>query len=230
MRKGPGTLYIVSLPIGNLSDMSFRAVQTLKAVSAIFCEDTRSIKKIFSRFGFTNKAVSLHSYNEEKRADDVFEILSDGGSVALVSEAGTPAISDPGALIVREAIKQGFNIEYIPGPSAVIAGIVLSGFLQKDFYFAGYAPSTGKMRRRFLRSLDSFRCPVVVYESPHRLLKLFQDVMDILGDVPMFVGRELTKKFEERFYGTVSEAVEHFSADKLLGEFVIVFDLTRRKD
>ena len=230
MRKKSGTLYIVSLPIGNLSDMSFRAVETLKSVSVVFCEDTRSIKKIFSRFDFTNKAVSLHSYNEEKRVEEVFKILTDGGFVALVSEAGTPAISDPGALIVREAIKRGFSIEYIPGPSAVIAGIVLSGFLVKDFYFAGYAPSTGKMRRRFLRSLDRFNCPVVMYESPHRLLKLFQDVMDILGDVPMFVGRELTKKFEERFYGTVSEAVEHFSSGKLLGEFVVVFDLTRRKD
>ena len=133
MRKGPGTLYIVSLPIGNLSDMSFRAVQTLKAVSAIFCEDTRSIKKIFSRFGFTNKAVSLHSYNEEKRADDVFEILSDGGSVALVSEAGTPAISDPGALIVREAIKQGFNIELSRVPRRLSRVLCCLGFFRRIF-------------------------------------------------------------------------------------------------
>jgi len=220
-----GTLYVVGTPVGNLGDITQRALETLKAADLIACEDTRQTGKLLERYGVRRPTVSLHDHNERKRSPELLRKLREGRSVALVCDGGTPLISDPGWRFVHDAIEGGVVATWIPGPTALIGGLVLSGLPTERFVFEGFLPAKPGARRRRLESLKGEERTVVLYESPHRLLKTLKEIREVLGDVPMACGRELTKMFEEVRRGSVSELIRYFEQHPPRGEFVLVLSM-----
>ena len=219
-----GILYLVSTPIGNLGDLSFRAIETLKKVDLIACEDTRHTKILLDHYGIHKPLVSYHNFSEKSRAPQLVEKILNGASIALVSDAGTPGIADPGFRLVKEAIRLGAVLEAIPGPSAFLTALLLSGLPTDRFAFEGFLPVKPGQRKNCLITLKNETRTVICYESPHRLMKTLEAMKEVLGDIPVVIARELTKKFEEIFRGTAGEALAHFGAKKILGEFVILFN------
>ncbi|MDI6804532.1 MAG: 16S rRNA (cytidine(1402)-2'-O)-methyltransferase [Bacteroidota bacterium] len=217
----PGTLYIVSTPIGNLEDITFRAVKILSGVDLIAAEDTRKTKTLLEHYKIQKELISYFQFNESKRTPELIEALKSGKSIAIVSDAGTPGISDPAYRLVRAAIDDGINIIPIPGASALLAVLVVSGLPTDGFVFEGFLPHK-KGRRTKLEQLKSESRTIILYESPHRILKTLQQLQEILGDRQVAVGREITKKFEEIFRGALSEAFNYFSCKSIKGEFVLV--------
>ena len=217
-----GTLHMVATPIGNLKDITLRALETLKAVDVIACEDTRKTGKLLSHHGIRRPMVSVHDHNERARTPELIARLRGGESVALVSDGGTPLISDPGWRLVHEAIAAQIPVTWVPGPTALIGGLVLSGLPAERFVFEGFLPPKRGARRKRLEALKEEERTVVLYESPHRLLKTLKEVREVLGDIPVACARELTKMFEEVRRGAVSEVIEHFERHAPRGEFVLV--------
>ncbi|MBI4597181.1 MAG: 16S rRNA (cytidine(1402)-2'-O)-methyltransferase [Candidatus Omnitrophica bacterium] len=217
-----GTLSVVATPIGNLKDISFRAVETLKTVDAIACEDTRQTSKLLQHYEIHKPLISLHDHNERQRTPELLERLQDGESIALVSDGGTPLISDPGWRLVHEAIAAKISVAWIPGATALIGALVLSGLPTERFVFEGFLPSKPGARRKRLEALKSEERTVVLYESPHRLLKTLREIRDVLGDISVVCARELTKMFEEIARGTASELAAHFETHAPRGELVLV--------
>ena len=215
-------LYVVGTPIGNLGDMTFRAVETLKSVDLIACEDTRQTAKLLHYYQIAKPLISVHDHNERQRAPELIDRLKSGKSAALVSDGGTPLINDPGWWLVHCVIEEGLPVSWIPGPVAAIGALVLSGLPTDRFIFEGFLPAKSGARRRRLETLRDEERTIVFYESPHRLLKTLEDIRDILGDVPVACARELTKVFEQTIRGTISEAVQHFSKYSPRGECVLV--------
>lgn len=219
-----GTLYLVSTPIGNLQDISPRAVDLLKTADLIACEDTRHTRKLLSHLGIRRSLVSYHEHNEPERAARLGRALAEGMSVALVSDAGTPGISDPGLRLVREAIAVGARVVPIPGPVAFVSALVVSGLPTDSVFFGGFLPSKKSERRKRLASVKPIPATLVFYETPHRLADSLADCIDILGDRPAAVARELTKLHEEIVRGMLSDLKKRFSSAKPRGEFVLVID------
>jgi len=217
-----GKLFIVATPIGNLKDITFRAIETLKAVALIACEDTRHTKKLLSHYGISTPTTSYFEYNKIQKGGHLLKLLKEGRDIALVSDSGTPGISDPGFNIVRLAIENSILITVIPGPSAIIAGIVLSGMPTDSFVFEGFLAQRPGKRRNELKALNQGKRTIVIYESPHRILKTLKDILDVMGDRDISVMRELTKVFEETLRLKVSESIEHFTKNSPRGEFIIV--------
>ena len=217
-----GTLFVVATPIGHLKDIGLRALETLKAVEAIACEDTRQTGKLLQHYAIRKPMVSLHDHNERAKTPELVNRLRAGESLALVSDGGTPLISDPGWRLVHEAIGAGVRVSWIPGPTAAIGALVLSGLPTDRFVFEGFLPPKSAARRKRLEALKGEARTVVLYESPHRLLKTLRDIHDVLGDVPIACARELTKMFEEVKRGTASEVLAHFERHAPKGEFVLV--------
>jgi 16S rRNA (cytidine1402-2'-O)-methyltransferase len=225
-----GILYLVATPIGNLGDMTLRAVETLKSVDLIACEDTRHSSILLSHYGIKKPLVSFFDHSEKKRTPEILSKIKNGSKVALISDAGTPGIADPGFRIVREAIREGIKIEMIPGPSAILPALVLSGLPLDRFVFEGFVPiKSGQKRNKFLSLKDEDRT-IIFYESPHRFLKTLEAIEECYGNIHIVAARELTKKFEEIWRGPVSEARVHFTAKKVLGEFVLLFNLKDGKN
>jgi 16S rRNA (cytidine1402-2'-O)-methyltransferase len=222
-RQNPaGILYIVATPIGNLADISMRAIETLRGVDLIASEDTRTSKKLFSRFNIKTARTSYHDHNEKSKAPRIIEAILEGKSVALISDAGTPLISDPGYTLVNMAIAEGIDIIPVPGPSAILAALVSSGFPTDRFCFEGYPPRTeGKLKRFFERLVDEPRT-IVLFETPHRIKKCLKVMLDVFGDREIFIGRELTKKFEEKWRGTVSIILKNIEDRTIKGEIIVV--------
>lgn len=218
-----GTLYVVGTPIGNLKDLSARAIETLKGVDVIACEDTRQTGKLLTHYGIHKPLTSLHDHNERQRTPQLIEQLKSGKSVALVSDGGTPLVSDPGWYLVRRAIDAGIVVSWIPGATALIGALVLSGLPTDRFVFEGFLPAKSGQRRKRLEALKDEPRTVVLYESPHRLLKTLRDIHDVLGDVQVACARELTKMFEEVRRGPVNDLIAHFEHHAPRGEFVVVF-------
>ncbi len=220
-----GTLYIVATPIGNLSDMSFRAVETLSAVDRIYAEDTRNSVKLLQHYEISNKLVALHDHNEEQKINEFALLLAEGKDLALISDAGTPLISDPGYKLVRELGKQHFNIMTIPGPSAMIAALSIAGIATDKFTFEGFLPAKKGVR---LQSLElNLKQPYtqVYYESSHRIVASVEAMIEVMGDDrEIALARELTKLFEQIFRGTLKQLHEWLLADinHQKGEFVLV--------
>ena len=214
-----GALFIVATPIGNLSDMSTRALETLRAVDLIACEDTRQTIKLLNHFGIQKPLVSYHDFNEEKKAEELGLKIEEGLKVALVSDAGTPAISDPGYRLVRYCREHGLAVIPIPGANAAVAALSASGLPSDEFFFAGFLPSKKSGRREKLEALRGLRSTLVFYEAPHRIEEVLEDMEKILGDREACIARELTKLHEECLFGKLSEIR---SRVKPLGEFVIV--------
>ncbi len=220
----PGTLFLVATPIGNLQDMTFRAVEVLKSVDVIACEDTRHTRKLLNAFEISTKLVSYHEHNEGERADELSRMLSDGKSVAVVSDAGTPGINDPGFRIVQKAIEIGADVVPIPGPVAFVNAVIASGLPTDSIYFGGFLPSKTGDRKKRLREVAEIPATLVFYETPHRILAALRDALNELGDRRAATARELTKLHEEIARGTLSELAERFTKEPPRGEFVLVID------
>ncbi|WP_425389572.1 16S rRNA (cytidine(1402)-2'-O)-methyltransferase [Ekhidna sp.] len=219
----PGKLYLVPTPIGNLADMTYRAVEVLKNVDLILAEDTRTSGVLLKHYDIGTPAQSFHAHNEHKKVNEAIERLKDGQSIAQISDAGTPGISDPGFLLVREALANEIPVDSLPGATAFIPALVKSGFPCDRFVFEGFLPHK-KGRQTRIESIKEESRTVVYYESPHRLLKTLQQFKDILGDRNVSVSRELTKKFEETVTGPIEDVLTYFSTKSIKGEFVIVLE------
>jgi len=221
-----GTLYVCATPIGNLEDITMRALRVLREVDLVAAEDTRHTRKLLAHCDIrAAKMVSYHEHNERSRAPEIIEVLLSGRSVALVSDAGTPGISDPGAHLIQQAISHGIAVVPIPGPSAVVAALVVSGFCPDEFTFVGFLPKKGKERREVLARLAQEKRVAVLYESPYRVAKTLADLAVALGgERQVAVARELTKVHEEVVRGTLSEVAALFDARTVKGEVTIVLD------
>lgn len=226
-----GNLYIVATPIGNLQDLSFRAVEILKKVEVIACEDTRRCGLLLKHIGRAS-APTLLSYYEEvelKRIPQIINALKNGLDVALVSDAGTPTISDPGFKLVRECIQQGIRVESIPGPSAAISALVSSGLPTDKFLFVGYLPRKPGNRTKLLNNISSIvqtiKLTVIIFEAPHRLVQTLNELETMFGDIDVVIARELTKVHEEVRREKISDSIAHFSKTTPKGEFVILFNV-----
>jgi len=219
-----GTLYLVSTPIGNLEDITLRALRVLKEADIIAAEDTRQTLKLLNHFGIKNTLVSYYEHNRAEKGDYLVGRLLEGKDVALVSDAGTPGISDPGEDLVRLAVSRGIPVTVIPGPSAVIAGVVLSGFPAGRFAFEGFLPVNRRARRERLSAISRDTRTLVFYEAPHKLLQTLKDLRDALGNRRAAIARELTKKFEEVWRTTLDEAVARYENEPPKGEFVIILE------
>jgi len=216
-------LYIVGTPIGNLGDLSFRALETLRAVDLIVAEDTRHTRRLTDRYEITTHLQSCHKFNEIQRAEQIIERIHNGQSVAMVTDSGMPCISDPGARVVALCREAGVSVTSVPGPAAVTTAIALSGYGEHGFIFAGFLPHKSGGRKRDLEKWKDADLPVVLYESPYRLLKLMNEIEQHLGaGRTVFVGRELTKKFEECSEGTPEEIRKHYENRTVKGECVVI--------
>ena len=222
-----GTLYLVATPIGNLADITHRAIQVLQHVSLIACEDTRHTHKLLQHYGIKTKTISYHDHNEQQRAVQLIDLLKQGSDVAVVSDAGTPSISDPGFRLVRAAIENGVPVVPVPGPSALISALVVAGLPTDEFFFAGFLPSKLNARRARLAELKSVPGTLIFYEAPHRLSATLKDAYEILGEREAVVARELTKLHEEIRRGRLSELANHYeNEDNARGEIVVLIDRT----
>jgi len=219
-----GTLYIVATPIGNLEDITLRALRVLKEVDLVAAEDTRHTVHLLRHYQIEKPLLSYHQWNEAKRTTEFLEKLRAGQSIALVSDAGTPGISDPGQRVIRACVESGLPVVPIPGPSALIAALVASGLDTGEFRFIGFVPNKSSQRQRLLRSLADETCTLVVYESPYRILKFLEDARAILGERRMVVARELTKKFEEVLRGTPGELLAKLAGRSVKGECTVLIE------
>jgi len=218
-----GRLYVVATPIGNLEDITYRAVRILKEVDWIACEDTRTTRRLLDHYGISKPTVSYHEHNETGRAAELIARIEQGESGALVSDAGTPLLSDPGYRLVHAAAEAGVRVEPLPGPSALLAGLVVSGLPTDRFLFAGFFPAKQGQRRHVLESLAGEAATLVFYEAPHRITETLEDIAATLGPRPVVVARELTKIHEETLRGTADEIRESLIArDAIRGEFVVM--------
>lgn len=215
-------LYIVPTPIGNLEDITLRAINVLKSVDVVLAEDTRTSGNLLKHLGISKPMHSYHVHNEHQTVTRVVERIQKGESMALVSDAGTPAVSDPGFLLVRECIKQGIQVECLPGPTAFVPALVNSGLPSDRFTFEGFLPHK-KGRQTRLQNLTSEERTMIFYESPHRLVKALQQFVEFFGaDRQVSVARELTKIYEENVRGTLEEVIAYFSEKTIKGEIVII--------
>ncbi|MBI4395345.1 MAG: 16S rRNA (cytidine(1402)-2'-O)-methyltransferase [Candidatus Omnitrophica bacterium] len=217
-----GVLYLVATPIGNLGDITFRAVQTLREVDFVICEDSRRSGMLLKHFEIKKPLRSFHDHSSKSKQESVIHELKEGRRAAYITDAGTPLISDPGFTLVRDALEAGIRIESIPGPSAFVNALVISGLPTHSFAFIGYLPQKEKARRDALHELQDEPRTLIFYESPYRLLRTLEDMRDIFGDREASVSREMTKKFEETVRGNLSEISAYFEKRKILGEWVIV--------
>jgi len=216
-----GKLYVVPTPIGNLEDITFRALRILKEVDLVLAEDTRTAGQLLRHFEIDKRILSHHQHNEHHALKEIIKMLKEGKTMALVSDAGTPAISDPGFLLVRECVKENIDFETLPGATAFVPALVNSGLPSDKFYFEGFLPQK-KGRKTRLEFLTSVEDTIILYESPHRLIKLLEEVIQHFGaDHYMTVSREISKKFEETIRGTATELLTHFTENAIKGEFVV---------
>jgi len=219
-----GTLYIVSTPIGNLEDITLRALRVLKEVHVIAAEDTRHSLKLLNHYAISKPLISYWGEKEKVKAEEMLSILNSGQTVALISDAGTPGISDPGNVLIRRAIEEGIRVVPVPGPTAVIAALSMSGFSTDAFIFRGFLPVKASQRSRELKGLNLDPRTIVLYEAPHRILETLADIKETFDDRRVVVIKEITKFYEEVFRGTASAILERLESAKISGEYVIVIE------
>jgi 16S rRNA (cytidine1402-2'-O)-methyltransferase len=218
-----GTLYVVGTPIGNLEDMSLRAIRTLREVDLIAAEDTRITRRLLSRYGIKTPLTSYHEHSKRRKLEYLLDTLMEK-DVALVSDSGMPGLSDPGCELIGAAIERGIKVVAVPGPSALITALVISGLPTKSFVYLGFLPRRRKERQRMIASVARERRTIVAFESPHRLLESLADLREFLGDRRISVARELTKMHEEVWRGRIGEALSHFEENPPRGEFTLVIE------
>ncbi len=219
-----GILYAVATPIGNLKDISLRALEILRSVDAIAAEDTRNTVKLLNHYDIHTPMFAYHKFNTAEGGEKILRLLAEGKDIALVSDAGLPGISDPGEDVLRQAMNSGFDVQVIPGATASLTALLLSGLSTERFVFEGFLPSKGTERRQRLQQVLEHPYTVILYEAPHRILSLLKEMEALDSSRRISVSRELTKKFEETFRGSVSEAVNFFEHGTVKGEFVVVVE------
>ena len=219
---GTGRLFVVATPIGNLGDATPRSIEVLRSVDAIAAEDTRRTRKLLAHFGITTRLLAYHDHNEERASRELLERIEGGEDIALVSDAGTPLVADPGYRLVSSCAERGLEVVAVPGPSAVVAALSIAGLPPQPFHFAGYLPRKSGQRRTRLASLAGLPCTVVYYESPNRITAALRDMHEVLGDRKAVVARELTKVHEEVLRGTLGELSAVAERRNLKGEIVVV--------
>jgi len=217
-----GTLYIVATPIGNLEDITLRAIRILKEVDLIAAEDTRHTRHLLDRYQIERQLTSYHDHNKEEKAPVLIERMLDGNSVALVSDAGTPGISDPGYFLINLAIDRKIQVVPIPGATAAIAALSVSGMPTDSFLFEGFLPSKHQARLKRLKELAKEKRTIIFYEAPHKIIRAVEDMIEVFGERPAVITRELTKIHEETIRGTLREILKHLQAGSIKGEFTIV--------
>jgi 16S rRNA (cytidine1402-2'-O)-methyltransferase len=218
----PGTLYLVATPIGNLEDITLRALRTLKECDIVAAEDTRRTGQLLKHFAISKPLLSCFQFNEARRSEQILERLRRGEKVALVTDAGSPGISDPGERVVQAAIAAGFRVEPVPGPAALVAALTASGLPTREFHFIGFLSHKSGQRRRILERLKPLAGTLVLYESPYRIEKLLLELQDLFAAHQVVLARELTKKFEQFLRGTPDELLELLRQRSLKGEFVVM--------
>jgi len=218
-----GTLYVVATPIGNLEDMTYRAVRILQEVDLIAAEDTRHSRKLLNHYGIDTSLISYHEHNEKSRTPQLMAKLQAGKSLALISDAGTPCIADPGYRLVSSCRSEGIEVVAVPGASALVAALSISGLPTDAFHFVGFLPAKAHARCQLLEQIKGEPKTVACYETPHRFIAALTDIAEICGgDRPIAIARELTKRHEELFSGSVAEALDHFSVGSVKGELVLL--------
>ncbi|MCD6417463.1 16S rRNA (cytidine(1402)-2'-O)-methyltransferase [bacterium] len=223
-------LFLVPTPIGNLSDITLRAIEVLSDVDIIFCEDTRRARILLEKYDIKKPLKSLHSHNISRKVDEILSLLKDGKKIAYISDSGTPGLSDPGAEIIAAAQENGFYAAVLPGANALIPAVIMSGLRCDKFLFLGFIPSSPTKRRRIFKNLVDFPFTMVFYESPHRIVKTLVDGEKIFGDRNCAVVREISKIHEEVISGRFSELIEHFQKNAPRGEFVLLVSGTESSD
>lgn len=218
-----GKIYLVATPIGNLEDITFRAISILKDVDIIAAEDTRHTLRLLNYYEISKPLISYHRHNEDVKSDVLIEKLLNGQNIAIVTDAGTPGISDPGEEIVKEAIKNNIEIIPIPGACAFVNAIIASGLNTKQFSFYGFLPMNKKLRKKAFENILKENKTIIIYEAPHKLQKTLQDILDNIGDINCVIAKELTKIHETFFRGKISELINNFESPK--GEYIILLDL-----
>ncbi|GLX70850.1 16S rRNA (cytidine(1402)-2'-O)-methyltransferase [Paenibacillus glycanilyticus] len=221
---GYGTLYLVATPIGNLEDMTFRAIRTLKEVQLIAAEDTRQTRKLLTHFEISTRLVSYHEHNKQASGSELIRLLTEGQSIALVSDAGLPAVSDPGADLVADAVEQGITVVPIPGANAALSALIISGLPTEQFMFTGFPPREKKSLGEWLKRLQYQEGTLMMYESPHRLKKTLDAMLEHWGDRKIAMVRELTKRHEEAARGTISECLAFLEEHPPLGEYCLIIE------
>ena len=233
MKTDPcGTLYIVATPIGNLADMSERAIKTLSQVDCIACEDTRRSKKLLDHYHINSLIIAYHEHSSTQVADKLLTLLAQGKNVALVSDSGTPLISDPGFQLVCRAREHGYEVIPIPGSCALIAALSVSGLATDSFSFIGFLPAKSGQRREVLKTVQQYRNTIICYESPHRIIETLRDAKEILGaDRKSFIAREMSKMYETYLAGSLEELLElvSFDTDQQKGEFVLIIEASKKR-
>lgn len=224
MKMTAGKLFLVATPIGNLDDMTFRAVQCLKDVDLIACEDTRHSRILLDHYGITTRTTSYHEHNKYDKAAELVLQMQKGVHVAVITDAGTPGISDPGEELVKQARQAGIEVTSLPGASAVITALSMCGLSSRRFVFEGFLPADKKERKEALSRLEQETRTIVLYEAPHRIRKTLAELRDVLGDRQIRLCREMTKKFEEVMATTLEQALEHFEETEPKGEMVLILE------
>ncbi len=222
-----GRLYIVSTPIGNLKDITFRAVETLKFSDFIIAEDTRVTQNLLNHYNIATKLISYHKFNEKEREESIIDMLKTGRNISLVTDAGTPLLSDPGYVITKACIQEGIDVEAIPGPSSALSAMVLSGFDPGKFYFYGFLPKRDNNRKEEIKKFAALGCPVILFEAPGRVQGTLREIKDALGDIDAAIAKELTKVYEKVLRGKISEVLAGLTEDMMKGEFVIILDASQ---
>ena len=221
-----GSLYVVSTPIGNMGDISQRALDVLQSVDFVAAEDTRHTKNLLNRFEISNKLISYHDYNKEGRISTIISDLKKGKDIAIVSDAGTPAIADPAFRLVREAIKEEIPVFPVPGASALLAALVASGLPTDRFVFENFAPQKPGKKESWLESLKNEKRTVIFYESPHKIIRTLRAMEKVYGNIDVVVAREITKIYEEFLRDNINDIITKLESKKIRGEFVVLFNLT----
>jgi 16S rRNA (cytidine1402-2'-O)-methyltransferase len=224
----PGTLFVVATPIGNLEDITLRALRVLREVALIAAEDTRRTSRLLARHAITTRVTSLHEHNERQKSPALIGRLTAGDSIALVSDAGTPTVSDPGGHLVQMAAEAGIRVEPVPGPSAIVSALSVSGIASDGFAFLGFPPTRSKDRERWFQRVLAIGGMIVFFEAPHRIRATLQQLLQIAGDVPIVVARELTKVHEQLLRGTTSTVIEELHDG--IGEYTVIASIGRTTD
>ena len=219
-----GKLIVIPTPIGNLKDVTERSLEALRSVDLIAAEDTRHTLKLLNYFAIKNSLFSYHEHNKREAGEKLIGRLLRGDTIGIVTDAGMPGISDPGSDLIKDAIENAIEIEVLPGPSAFVNGLILSGLDTREFYFVGFLDRNKKVRKKKLNELKNLRVTLIFYEAPHRIVSIMKDISEVLGNRKISVARELTKKFEEVLRGTVDEIIEILQNRSIKGEFVIVIE------
>lgn len=225
---GKNALYLIPTPIGNMDDITIRTVQTLKMVDVIFSEDTRVTSQLLHHLEISKKLIASHKFNEEENSDKLISYLEQGKNVGLVTDRGTPVISDPGYILSKKAIEKGFYVISLPGPTALIPALIVSGIEPQPFLFYGFLNSKESKRKKELEELKSIKATLIFYEAPHRIKKTLENLQEVLGNRKVSISREITKKFEEIYRGTILEVLKKIEGAK--GEMVIIVEKNQEKN